>query len=108
LWALPCTDRRSVDVTGPRSVKGEPGITVHRVRNLHPADRTTIDDIPVTSIHRTLLDLAEILHPQRLRTVVEAAERLGLFDLNALEELIAPSPGRRNVRQLLEARRPAA
>ncbi len=38
-----------------------PGIGAHYVRALHAQDITTVDAIPVTSLARTYLDLAEIL-----------------------------------------------
>jgi hypothetical protein len=46
-------------VTAPRGCKPKPGITVHRTRLIHPDDRTTVDGIPVTSVARTIVDLAE-------------------------------------------------
>ena len=41
---------------GPRRLRG---VTVHRVRHLHPADVTRIDDLPCTTLPRALLDVAE-------------------------------------------------
>ena len=58
------------------------------------------DGIPVTTVARTLLDLAEVVAPSDLARAVEASERLRLFDLGAVEDVIARSPGRRGLRAL--------
>ena len=47
--------RRHDPRTGPPSI---PGVVVHYVPELHPDDVTVIDGIPVTSVSRTLIDLA--------------------------------------------------
>src|ERR1035437_2564699 len=96
LWELRPLAAGPIDVTVPgRTRKGQKGIRVHNVRTLHDDDRARVDGIPVTSVHRTLLDFAEVAHPQQLRLAIEAAERRDLFDLNAIDRLLARSPGRR-------------
>ena len=50
-------------------------------------------EIPVTSVARTLLDLAEVLHPRQLERAYEQAERLQVLDIRALESLCARSGG---------------
>jgi very-short-patch-repair endonuclease len=87
-------------VTTPRGRAGHDGITIHRTRALHPEDVTEVDGIRVTSIARTLLDLAEVVPLRQLRRAVEETEKLELFDLNALRRLIARSKGRRGVKPL--------
>jgi very-short-patch-repair endonuclease len=97
LWELrPPLSGGAIDVTVPgRSRKGQKGIRVHNVRALHHDDRALVDGIPVTSVHRTLLDYAEVAQAQQLRLAIEASERRELFDLNAIDKLVARSPGRR-------------
>lgn len=56
-----------------------------------------VDGIPVTSVARTLLDLAEVVPLQQLRRAYEAAERHGLLDIQAVHELVARSNGRRGL-----------
>ena len=58
------------------------------------------DAIPVTSISRTLMDLAQVLQPLYLRRALDESERLGVFDLRALERLIGRSQGHRGLRTL--------
>jgi very-short-patch-repair endonuclease len=61
-----------------------------------------LDGVPITSIHRTLLDYAEVASRQQVRLAVEAAERLNVFDLLAMNELLGRSPGRRGLKVLKE------
>jgi very-short-patch-repair endonuclease len=101
LWELRPSTRNAVDVTAPgRTRRSRPGITVHRVRGLDPRDTTRRDGIPVTTVARTLLDLAEVLRPRELERAFEEAERLRLLDVNALEKLCRRSPGRHGLRPL--------
>lgn len=71
------------------------GLVIHRTRHLPPGHRTELDGIPVSSLRRTLLDLAAMLSPERLRYPVEAADRLGLLDVRAVVALCDGSTGRR-------------
>ncbi len=102
LWELRSAPAGVIDVTAPGRRKHR-GVRCHVVRNLDPRDRTTIDGIPVTSCNRTLLDLAELLSPQRLRSTLEAVQRRDLLDVKALKALLARSPGRRGVTPLRAA-----
>jgi hypothetical protein len=55
-------------------------------------ERTTRLEIPVTTVARTLLDLAGVVSPTHLRQAFEAADRLELLDMSALADLCkAPS-----------------
>jgi very-short-patch-repair endonuclease len=89
-------------VTTGRGRAGHEGITLHRTRGLHPDDVTELERIPVTSVHRTLLDVAEVVPQRRLRRALDQAVKLELFDLRALERLLARSRGRRGVKPLTE------
>ncbi len=101
LWSLRPAGSSSIDITAPgRTRSTRPGITVHRVRNLHPRDRATREGIPVTSVHRTLLDYAELSAPHQLGWAFEAADRLDLLDLRAIEELCTRSAGRHGLKPL--------
>jgi hypothetical protein len=94
----------AVHVTVPgRTRRGPSGLTVHRVRHLHADDCTVRKGIPVTSVARTILDLAETLKLRQLIRVIEQAERLRAFDLNAIHALIERSRGRHGLRPLIQA-----
>ena len=65
------------------------GVRVHRVRSL-PARETTVHrEVPVTTVARTLLDLARSLRPRQLEQAVGRADRQGLFDLADARETLA-------------------
>lgn len=89
-------ERGRVDVTVPgRGALRIPGLAIHRTRDLPPAHCTVRDGIPLTTPHRTLLDLAAICSPTQLRLAVEAADRLELLHVPSLIALCGTSPGRR-------------
>ena len=101
LWDLRQTSSAIVHVTTPRSRHRQARLVVHRVRRLDPRDRTAHEGIPVTTVARALLDNAEVLRIGQLERMIEESERLGLFDLRAIEELCERSHGRRGLRPLV-------
>jgi very-short-patch-repair endonuclease len=92
-----------IDVTAPTRHAID-GIRCHIVRHLDPADITLLDAIPVATVSRLMLDLAETLPgTQRLRSLLEAAQRAGAFDLNAINAVTARNPGRHGLKPLTDA-----
>jgi hypothetical protein len=83
LWTVRYTARPQVDVTAPTRSRAPAGITLHRGR-LHPEDRTIRDGIPVTSLARTLLDLASLLSLDAVVRALEEAERKRLIDMRSV------------------------
>jgi very-short-patch-repair endonuclease len=83
-----------IDVTAQRGCKPKPGVAVHRTRLIHPDDKSTVDGIPVTSVARTLVDLADVLSERLLAAAVNEAEVLQRFDLTAIEQTQHRLPGR--------------
>ena len=65
------------------------------MRALDRRDVTQLDGIPVTTLHRTLLDLAEVGPRDHVARAIEESERKRIFDRRALDELLERSPGRR-------------
>ena len=103
LWGIRPDNRRNVDVTVPsRGTHRRKGIDAHGARRLDPRDLTKIDGIPVTSLPRTLLDLAEVVPKSHVIRAMTEAERQRIIDVRALEELMARSPGRRGLKPLGE------
>jgi very-short-patch-repair endonuclease len=91
-----------VEVTAPRGRQGidrRTGIWIHRCR-LHPEDRVIRDGIPVTSVARTLFDLAEVDDESRLCRAWQEADRLHLLPLRAVEEVCERGYGRRALRPI--------
>lgn len=100
LWDLVAPDWRPIDVTVPGgSRSARRGIVTHRSR-LAPEDCHVIDATPVTSLARTLLDLAEVTSPTQHRRAYERAERLELLDTRAIDRLLERSNGRHGVGRL--------
>jgi predicted transcriptional regulator of viral defense system len=66
LHGLRPADRTTVDVTAAAR-RRVPGVQVHRVERIDAADATSVDGIPVTTVARTLVDLASVVPPQALR-----------------------------------------
>lgn len=85
--------RATVEVIDPgRSTHRHPGIQVHRSVNLAEPDVTTIDGIRVTTVARTLLDLAAVVPARGIERALDRAEQLSVFDLYALLEQLARNP----------------
>lgn len=109
LWNLRVGGTRlEVSVAGARRRRSG-SILVYQPRNLPPQDRTEIDGIPITSLARTLVDLAAVVDSRRLGRAFEEAERIGELDLRTVNDVLARSPNRKgtgNVRALLAERRP--
>jgi very-short-patch-repair endonuclease len=104
LWGLMHSSGRRIDViVAGNGRHSSDRLCLHRARNLHPEDHATLDGIPVTSLARTLLDLAAVVPPRVLERAVEEAERLRLFDLRAVERLLERSRGHRGRRALIAA-----
>jgi hypothetical protein len=103
LWGLRRSGRAEIDVTVPGHRAGCRGIRVRRVNRLHREDWTLCERIPVTTVPRTLLDCAVVLTPRQLRNDIEAAERLRVFDLGALEATCERSRGHHGVKALRAA-----
>jgi very-short-patch-repair endonuclease len=102
LHDLRTTPSGLIDVTAPGR-RHVTGVRTHRARTLDPHDVTVVDAIPVTSVARVMLDQAERLSPQRLRTLLETTLRRDLFDLNQIMATIARNPGRHGISPLTEA-----
>lgn len=77
------------------------GVTVHSARHLDPLDLTRSEDnLPITALHRTMLDLAETLSFDRFETIFEEADRRELLDLTAIAACMERNPGRRGLEPL--------
>jgi very-short-patch-repair endonuclease len=102
LWDLMPDGRTVIDVTAQTRRRARPGIAVHTAR-LEDADRADVDGILVTTLSRTLLDVAEVVVPRQLERAIEAAERSRHFDLAAIEEVMRRGHGRRGLGRLRAA-----
>lgn len=104
LWGL-VGARTPVDVTCAHGRPGRPGIRLHRGR-IHGEDRAMRDRVPVTSVARTLFDLAGVIDYQRLERAWKEADRLNILQLRDVERICERSRGHRAitpVRRLIAA-----
>lgn len=100
LWGI-APDTEAVEVTVPvSSGRRRPGVKVCRRRELAVGDVDNRDGIPVTSIVRTLVDMASRLDPGRVERMVNEADRLNLIDPSGLREGLERYRGQRGVGRL--------
>lgn len=107
LWGLAHPRRGPIDVMNPRGSRGPAGVRLHRSK-LAEDECTMEARIPVTSVPRTLLDLAEVLDEDELRRVFEEADRLKLLPMPQLERICAEAGRRKGLpalRRLIAAAR---
>ena len=91
-----------IEVTVPaRSRRRHEGIKVHCSTTLSEAEVTVVHNIPVTTVARTLLDLAEVVTGRQLERAFDQAEIAETLDLGAINDQIARNPTRRGTKQLL-------
>ncbi|HEU4655937.1 MAG TPA: DUF559 domain-containing protein [Capillimicrobium sp.] len=99
-WGLRPDRRSAIDITvRRRQGYRQPGLTPHRCR-LGPEDVTVLDGIPITTVARTLLDLAEVVPFDHLLKAAVRADELELFDLHAITATLGRATGRRGAKPL--------
>jgi predicted transcriptional regulator of viral defense system len=97
LWGFARARSSIIHVTSPRGNQGRwrlPGVRLHRGRIYGEDERSRRDRIPITSVARTLFDLAEAVDPTQLKRAFEEADRLHLLRLRELEGIVARGRGR--------------
>lgn len=94
-WGLREVDPRAIDVSVPaRSGKRRDGIRVHRPRQLDSADTTRHCGVPVTTVPRTLIDIAAVLSTRSLERALDEAEYLGFLTQPELHAALKRNDGR--------------
>jgi very-short-patch-repair endonuclease/predicted transcriptional regulator of viral defense system len=104
LYALRPSAATRIDVT----IDSRNGRSRRRRIRLHrsplPAEEVTVvDGIPVTTVARTLLDLAAVVQMDALKRAIKQAERLRLFDLTDVRAVLHRNEGRPGARRLAAA-----
>lgn len=84
-----------LDVSTAAERKSTDRIRLHGRRRLAPEDVTTVEGIPVTTVSRTLVDLAEVVAADGLRKALSEAERGRVLDVRGIEEALGRLRGRR-------------
>lgn len=102
LWGLrPSTG--GVEVTVGASARRIYGLRVHRSRMRATRDATAVDGIQVTTVARTLLDLAGVVPAHHLAKALDRAERLRLSDRTEIDAVLARARGKRGAAALRRA-----
>ena len=104
IWGLIRYAPDGLDLTAPTRRHPKANVRLHHAR-LAARDCAVRDAIPVTSVARTLLDLAGTLPVARFERVLERSEELDLFDLGPIDELlgrVTHHPGKTRLRAALE------
>lgn len=110
LWEISKRGLAPLEVTGPQPRRPRPPIRLHRARNLSVEDRHVLDNIPVTALPRTYLDLAATVSRHDLERALDSGEQRGLFDLGPVEAALARNvghPGAGRLRRALGIYQPA-
>jgi hypothetical protein len=102
-WGLLAAAGSLVDVTSPHGCHAIEGIRRHRSRSLIAGDTTNHHGIPITTVPRTLLDLAASVQPHRLERALAQAERLRLYDHRGIEDVLSRANGHRGRTPLTQA-----
>ncbi|MBX5440343.1 MAG: type IV toxin-antitoxin system AbiEi family antitoxin domain-containing protein [Solirubrobacteraceae bacterium] len=101
LWEIGRGVPRRIHVTVPGTAGRDAprGVRLHRYRSLDPdADVTVRDGIPVTTVERTLLDLATARPPRVVRRAFAQADVMRILDVGEVGRLVAAHPRRRGSR----------
>jgi predicted transcriptional regulator of viral defense system len=94
-----------IEVTVPgRSRRKHEGVKVHCSTTLTGADVTVVNNIPVTTVARTLFDMAEVVTDRQLERAFDQAEIAEVLDLKAINDQLernSTRPGAKAVRKVL-------
>ena len=83
-----------IDVITPGQKAEFAGIRIHRCRTLDPRDVTRYRGIPITTVPRTLVDLAATLTTAQLANIIHEAAFRNRFNEQAIREAMKRAPGR--------------
>lgn len=98
LWDLLLSASPTVHITVPRGGKtSRAWIRAHHARQI---DRAEVNGFPVTTVERTLVDLAPMIRPDRLERAVEQAVRMDRLDFGAMKTVRSECRGRRGLAAL--------
>jgi len=94
LWGLLQSRPGTLHVTCPTSRRARRPFVTHTA-DLPSVDRDVRDRIPVTSLPRTILDVAADSWPKTVRRHIERADEAKEFDLRSMHDLLGRTMGHR-------------
>jgi very-short-patch-repair endonuclease len=99
LWGIRDSGAGTIDVTVPSKSTSTKLVRRHHV--VLPSDEVTVHEgIPVTTVPRTVLDLASTSSVGGVEVAIRQIEFLRLYDQLSLPDLIERYPGRRGTRRV--------
>jgi very-short-patch-repair endonuclease len=102
LWMIRPNSRSVIDITAPRKSRSWDGIRRHH--KALPEDEVTVEEgIPVTTVPRTIFDLAATEPTDVVESMLREMEFRQLYDRLSLRDLGERYPGRRGVRKVRAA-----
>jgi very-short-patch-repair endonuclease len=102
LWMIRPNSRERIDVTVAHRSRSSPSIRRHI--SVVPDDERTVEEgIPVTSVPRTILDLAATEPTDVVENLLREQEYRRLWDRLSLPELLERYPGKRGIRKVQAA-----
>lgn len=107
LWDLRSSSRPGIDVTVTRRRIAPQGIDLHETCRLTETEVTSVGHLPVTTVSRTLADLASVLRRRDLERTFERAQAQQVLDVPAILTSARHRPGAAMVRRILDAWEPS-
>jgi very-short-patch-repair endonuclease len=104
LWGIALRSSLAIEVTRMTHARARSRIVAHK-SSLPDDERTVVDGIPVTTVPRTILDLAAVGSKRQLERALKEVEVQGLTDRLSIPDLLERYPRRRGsavLRALLE------
>jgi len=108
IWELRRWRPERIHITAPTRQRIKRDFVVHFAR-LASEDQAVVGGIPVTSVARTMLDLAPDESTRNLHRMMDRAEERKVFDLRRFDRLLARAgghPGRAKLRRALDTYKP--
>lgn len=101
LWEIAPRSRRAIEVTRVTSAWRRGSLIAHQ-SSIPVDERTLVDGIPVTTVPRTVLDLAVVSSRRQVERALNEMEMRQLTDRLSIPDLLARYPGRRGTAVLRE------
>ena len=99
LWMIGPNSRSRIDVTVAHRSRSSKAVCRH-VSHVPKDERTVKEGIPVTSVHRTIFDLAATASGDEVIAMIKEAEYRNLYDRLSLWDLLDRYPRKRGSRKL--------
>jgi very-short-patch-repair endonuclease len=102
IWRLEMPEHATPELTTSREARSRPGLVLHRSRTLAPQDVVRWHGVHMTSVERTLVDLADILTTDELTRVTDGLKSIDRRRLVATLVRAGPRKAHTALRPLLD------